>query len=353
MILGARRTIQCGAVTITAMALAACGQTTSETSSSSDSETSETSIFITTSVFSAPWMVGVEKGIFVEHGLDVELTTVDTGSGLTQALASGDADFVPGGFGVILPPLDQGLPLKVVASAMGDATQQYDKQLAIVAGDGSGINDVEDLAGKKIGLVIAGTTNQYLDATLARHGISLDAIEKIQVDPGSTAPALSEGRIDAAVTWEPYGTILLNDVPGAQLVQRGGGYLSYNSTVATTAEMIEKDPDKVQRLVDAWAEAAQYVRNNPAETGEIVTHWISGLDAEVAAEAQEYVPSDPRISAGWMEAFATEMERLVENETLSGEIDVEDVVDPTFLTNTVESHPELFNDLDEVELYSK
>lgn len=306
--------------------------------------------FASTSLASTPWMVGVEQGIFIKHGLNLTLKTVDTGGQLTQGLTSGDADFIPLAFSLTLSAINQKLPVVVVAVAMGDSTgKRSDDPLTITARKDSGVRAPSDLVGKKVGLVLAGTTREYLDAVLAARNVNPKNVTLVQVPPGGTATALQTERIDAAVTWEPYGTMIINSVPGAYLVQRGGRFITYSSALLTRSDVIQKNPEKVRRFVAAWLEATHWTRQHPKEAGEIATRWVPGLDAGVAAAAIKHVPNDPRISGVWIKALKDYSAQMEKRGALPGPLDVEKHIDARFLRQALQSGSRNLVDLEQVD----
>src|SRR5205807_2076109 len=78
------------------------------------------------------------------------------------------------------------------------------------------------------GLAKAQTSDEYFKMVLARRGMKYDdvTIENIMTPP-ALAPALKDGKVDAIVSWEPYNTAVLEQVPDSYVVLRGGGHLSY------------------------------------------------------------------------------------------------------------------------------
>ena len=106
---------------------------------------------------------------------------------------------------------------KVIGLIMNDATSDdCDDPLAIVTKKGTGIEagKIADLKGKAIGLALGQTSDEYFKMVLRRANMKYEdlTIENIWSQFG-LAPALAEGKVDAVVSWEPYVTQVLTQVP--------------------------------------------------------------------------------------------------------------------------------------------
>lgn len=293
-----------------------------------------------------PYYVGVEKGIWLKHGVDVKLTTFGSGPELAKALQVKEVDFGHQSHANILVAVEQGLPFVVLAMSLGDQTKRYsDSQLTIVAAKDSGIKAVPDLVGKKVGLVTVGTADEYLRAVLAKNGISADKVEMLNVPAGNTTQALQTGQVQAVVNWEPFGTMALNQVPGSYLVQRGGNYITYSAFFVTRPDVIAERPDVVQKIIDGWVEACWWTRKNPDESALVAIRWVPGLDSETAKRVMQYIPFDPRVTRLAFEALDDTKKQLLEQKKLKGDVNLEKFTNLDFLKKTMDQHPEWLADL--------
>ena len=88
----------------------------------------------------APLYVGMEKGIFQKHGLDVQLKKVASGFEALSAVQTGDAQVADAVAAVVAQAAQQGVEVRAVLMANGDptGTKQTDMYFAIVARKESG-----------------------------------------------------------------------------------------------------------------------------------------------------------------------------------------------------------------------
>lgn len=91
------------------------GEAASEDDVAQDGQLTEVSIGVVPVVDVAPIYLGVQEGIFEDHGLDVDLTVAQGGAAIIPAVQSGDFDFGFSNITSLVIGESQGLPLQVVA----------------------------------------------------------------------------------------------------------------------------------------------------------------------------------------------------------------------------------------------
>ncbi len=293
-----------------------------------------------------PSFVGVEKGIFLKHGLDLKLKVLNTGQEMSKALQAGEAQIIGSAYSNFPVAVERGMAAKGVVGLMGDRTSRYsDEPVSIWTRKATGITRVEDLAGRKVGTPVGGTGDEYLGVALSKKGIARDKVNLLNVPPGNLASALQGGGVDAVACWEPFGSLVQARVADAVLVARGGGLLGYFINMAMRNDVIDKSPDLVERYVLAVAEAAQYTRQHLDEAAEIATRWVTGLDAAVARQAIRHMTFDPRITQHTVAAWEDNVRILLEQKKLRAALPWQQGVELRFIEKVMKSHPQLFADL--------
>ena len=297
-----------------------------------------------------PMFVGVEKGFFKGHGVDVRLKVVNTGSDMVSAMQKREVQVGDMSVTTFLKARHAGDPFRVIGLIQNDATRSNaDEPLAIVARKGSGIRPgaIEDLRGKRVGLAQAQTSDEYFKMVLARRGVRYDEVTIVNImAPPALAPALREGKVDAVVSWEPFNTIVLDQVPESYAVIRGGGHLSYIMVATAHDPTIQSDPKVLRAFVAGLAQASQYTRRNRDEAVEIFAKWVPGIDVAVGKKAVRHISYDPRVSGAVMQAFEAAEDDVLKN-TLKGapRLGIPEQFATSFLADAQRSHPEYFSDL--------
>ncbi|HEU4660625.1 MAG TPA: ABC transporter substrate-binding protein [Pseudolabrys sp.] len=295
-----------------------------------------------------PMFVGAEKGFFRAHGVDASFRVVDTGTDMVNALHNGEAQVGDMSTTTYLKAVHAGNPFQVIGLIMNDATDdRCDTPLAIVSRNGTGISKIGDVRGKKIGLARGQTSDEYFKMVLRRAGVKYDdvTIENIWSQFG-LAPALRDGKVDAIVTWEPYVTQALTQVPGSYLVIRGGQHMSYVMVAVAHGPTVESKPAVIKSIAAGLAQSSHFTRNNRDEAVEIFAKWVPGTDVAIGKEAVKHISFDPRMSPNVLRAFENAEDEVLTN-TLKGapRLDVPSLFRPEFMQQVEKEHPEYFADL--------
>ncbi len=207
----------------------------------------------------APFFIAEEKGYFEEAGVDVELISKSGSSGETyQQVSTGG--IVAGGatWGAGLFNATQaGASISVIAS-VSRVPEEGKNPAPLMVSESSGITDVSELRGKKIGVPGTGGFGIYsVYRALDTAGISLDDVELVNLSPGDIPPALANGSIDASWTIEPISSAISAQGLGHEILD-----VSYQAGVelgalAFNSEYVEKYPEAVTAFTAAYLRAVQ------------------------------------------------------------------------------------------------
>src|SRR6476661_7043604 len=297
-----------------------------------------------------PMFIGAEKGFFAKHGVDAKMLVVDTGTDMVNAMHDGRAQIGDMSTTTYLKAVHAGEPFKVIGLIMNDATRDNcDDPLAIVTKKGRGIEPgkVTDFKGKKIGLARGQTSDEFFKMVLRRAKMKYEdlTIENIWSQFG-LAPALKEGKVDAIVTWEPFVTQALTQVPDTYEVIRGGQHMSYVMVAVAHGPTIESTPAVIKSIAAGLAQSSHFTRKNPDEAVEIFAKWVPGTDVAIGKKSIKHIHFDPRMSPNVLRAFENAEDEVLMN-TLKGapRLDVPKLFRPEFMQQVEKEHPDYFADL--------
>jgi NitT/TauT family transport system substrate-binding protein len=293
-----------------------------------------------------PSFVGVEKGLFLKHGVDVKLKVLGTGQEMSKALQAGEVEAIGAAYSNYPLAVERGMAAKGVVGLMGDRSGRYwDQSVSIWTRKGTGIVKIEDLAGRRVGTPAGGTADEYLGVVLKKKGVPREKVSVLNVPPGNVVSALAGGSVEAVACWEPFGSQIEAKVPDAVLLSRGGGHIGYFINMGVRNDVIEKKPDLVERYVIGMAEATHYTRRNLDEAAEISTRWIAGLDVAVARQAIRQMVFDARITSATVAAWDENVKILLEQKKLRTAVPWQQGIDLRFIDKVMKSHPQFFGDL--------
>ncbi|SEJ39146.1 sulfonate transport system substrate-binding protein [Azotobacter beijerinckii] len=229
--------------------------------------------------------VGTYKGaapsFLEEAGLapppyEVSYAELAGGNLIVEALAGGSLDV---GSMSEIPPvfaIQSQAPIKLIAVLRGDVNNQV-----FLVPQGSGVREIAELRGKRVGFVRSTTSHYFLIKALKEQGLSLADIEPVGLTPQDGFSAFQSGQLDAWVIYGIYIQIALARTH-ARIVKTALGYLSGNYVIAARAESL-KDPYRVAAIKDYLAREQQvwdWVQANP-ESWAKKSAAITGIDASL------------------------------------------------------------------------
>ncbi|MGM7666647.1 ABC transporter substrate-binding protein [Microbacterium sp. A93] len=298
------RTLRTLAVTAAALfALTACGSGSTSGGGGSSAEAADATtsgeltpieVGVIPIVDVASIYLGVQEGIFEDHGLDVTLTLAQGGAAIVPAVQSGQMDFGFSNVASIIIGRDAGLPLKIVATGPQSTGDGQDDAAAVMVPGDSEIQSMADLEGRRVAV---NTLNNINHATayegVKQAGGTVEGVDFVEVGFPDMVGQLQAGNVDAITAVEPFVT----------MAEQGGARNIYGffaepvqdlsvSGYFTTDQLIEQDPELVEAFTAAMKESQQYATDHPEDAKAILSSYTS-IDAETVDELT--MPAFPQL----------------------------------------------------------
>ncbi len=120
------------------------------------------------------------------------------GGDVIRAMASGDVQMGETGSSPLTAAASQGQDIKLfwISADIADAE-------ALIARNGSNINSMKDLAGKKVATPFVSTAHYQLMAAMKMEGVDAKSVNVMNMRPPEIAAAWERGDIDATFIWDP------------------------------------------------------------------------------------------------------------------------------------------------------
>lgn len=202
-----------------------------------------------------PVFVAIDRGYFAEQGFEPVLKYFDAAQPIAVAAASGDIDVGATGLTAgFYNMAGQGV-LKIVAGQSHEKPgYQSNAVIASLKGFNGGLQSLESLAGKSIGIAAIGSTTHYALGLLAeKYRIDLKAI---RIVPLQTIPnmvsALRGGQIDGLVVPSTAAIPLLRDGQAKLLGYVGDETPWQIGAVFTSSKTALEKRDFVTRFLTAY-----------------------------------------------------------------------------------------------------
>jgi taurine transport system substrate-binding protein len=226
------------------------------------------------------------------------------GGDVIKAMASGDVQIGEAGSSPIAAAASQGQDLKLfwIIDDIGDAE-------ALIVRNGSGINSMKDLKGKKIATPFVSTAHYQLMAGMKLEGVDPKTVNVLNMRPPEIAAAWERGDIDGAFIWDP----VLSKIKGngksiASSSSIGAkGYPTFDGIVVNAKWASENEAFMVA-LVKALAKADAEYRGNVAKWTvdspqvKAIAKWTKADAKDVPASMMLYkFPTmEQQMSATWL-----------------------------------------------------
>ena len=268
--------------------------------------------------------VAQEKGYFADEGLDVTIEHSAGGGEHLQLLAAGEVQVTTQDAAVLLKRrADPGLPL-VSLALIGQKGQQ-----AFVAMADSGIDTPKDWEERTVGF--KGTPPPDLFAIMEAAGVDQNKVELVNV--GFDPRVFTEGQVDVYPVFKSNEPNIIRSW-GYELNMWDAadyGVPTLGLTYVATEEMIEQNPELLQKFMNAAMRGIEFARENPEEAVEIVMVY-AGEEADPAhmrymlgtelADAQS--PITDEFGLGWQtaEQWQALQDMLAQYEAIAEPVDV-------------------------------
>lgn len=277
----------------------------------------------------APYFIAQEQGYFEEEGLEVDIREGEGSATTATLVGTGDDDFGIIAAGTVLTSVNEGVPITTLATIFQDTPT------AVIIHPDSDIDELEDLYGQELGLMPRSVTYNEWEAVARINDIDRDQINEVSMDRTVVEPLLS-GRVDAAIAWA------LND--GTQIRQEGvdAEFIPFPelgldipaSTLATSTDMLEDNPEAVEGMVNAVLRGWEFAMNNPDEALDIFFAQETGAEEDFNREkfpiALDLAGDPDTVGHNDEDAWSALIDLYLDAELLDEPLAIDDVITEGF-----------------------
>jgi len=232
--------------------------------------------------------LGIKRGMFRQHGLDVSLATAANPGVVISAMESGQDQF---GFVTVVVAVNavaHGTALKCVSSVDGNQTPDVAQDgTLLLANPSSGIKSVADLAGKTVATVQLASLNTLdVQEMTKQAGINPSSVHYVPMGFAEMPQALKQGTVQAAVIVAPFAEAAV--AAGAKVIAHPNVVVMSNQATtcfASTDSYLAHHVKIADEFQAAMNEAIAYTKTHlDAAAATLPAH---GLATNVKAAEQE------------------------------------------------------------------
>ena len=278
----------------------------------------------------APFFLGVDKGFYLEEGLDVTILEGSGSSTTVKLLGNGTNSIGYADSATMMRGVTAGVPVSAVAVTFQSSPMSF-----IYRADAARPTTIEELAGTKIAITAGDASLSIFEACLGANDMTMDDIELVQVsNPQAKETAVLEGIVDAFLGYFVDQPLRMQKVTG---VEMGWSKLVDICNVNTLSSAIivnnfwaEENPEIVEKFVRASQRAWAYTEEYPEEAAEIFAEHAEAFDAPLALAEIEgsltlmHTPNSEGKPIGWsaLEDWQATQQVLAEYASFKPEEDV-------------------------------
>jgi taurine transport system substrate-binding protein len=223
----------------------------------------------------------VKNSKWLEEALpdfNIKWVKFDSGADVNTAFIAKELDFGALGSSPVARGLSAPLNIPYQVAFVLDVAGDNE---ALVAREGSGVNTIAELKGKRVGTPFASTAHYSLLAALDQNGLSPSDVQLIDLQPQAILAAWERGDIDAAYTWLPTLDQLRATgkdlITSRQLAKDGKPTLDL---AVVSTEFAEAKPE----VVDVWRQQQARALTTIADEPEVAAKAIA---AEIGLSPEE------------------------------------------------------------------
>jgi ABC-type nitrate/sulfonate/bicarbonate transport system substrate-binding protein/tetratricopeptide (TPR) repeat protein len=225
-----------------------------------------------------PWLAR-DTGLYEQNGLDAEIISVGTGPLAVQAMIAGELDLAYNTAPSLVTANLGGADVVMLAGGVNTMI------FSLVAG--SGVDRIEDLRGKRLGITRLGTSSDFnARYVLKRYGLEPDAdVAMIQMSGiPEILTGLVAGAVDAGMMSHP--TLVNAKQQGYHVVLDLGklGLEYQHNGVMSTRHYVDAHPDAVRRVLKAHVEAIHRFKTDKAAAIDSLSRFTQITDPAILEE---------------------------------------------------------------------
>jgi NitT/TauT family transport system substrate-binding protein len=213
---------------------------------------------------SALLYIAKQQGMFKRQGVDVAFENYQAGAYAVNDLLAGKVDVATAIEFVLVLQGFKKEDLRAIGTISSSDT------IEVVAGKDRGIKKPRDLIGKSVGSSKGTATDFFLSSFLSFNNIHPGEVLTVDVKPAEVLTALSDGKIDAAVSFSPFLGTIKKSMAGRIISWPAQGGRDFYYLLITREELIRKRPGTVTGFLKGLLEAEDYLKKHEREAQDIM-----------------------------------------------------------------------------------
>lgn len=209
--------------------------------------------------------IAQKKGYFADQGLSIKYQSFSSGRDALNSVLSGKTDIATTYETPVVLQAIMGKQISIITEL-----HNSNKNTALIARKKNGINSVEDLAGKRIGVTKRTNAEFFLNLFLVSNGLSIKDVTLVNITPNQMQEHFVDGSVDAVATWNPHLLNIYNALPEQDVIRFSSDVYTEVSVLAGMQDVIERKASAFKKMLAALSKASDFLLNHPQESLDIV-----------------------------------------------------------------------------------
>jgi NitT/TauT family transport system substrate-binding protein len=226
---------------------------------------------------SIAFFVAQKKGFFKDAGLDVQTKTFSSPGDPLMPLLSGDLDAALSTADSVVTVADKA-PGQLKIVYLTDTSAGADAVLAKRE-----IGELKAIKGRKVAATLGQCNHLLLQKALEKAGLSEKDIQLVNMNPDDAGAAFAAGKIDVAVTWEPWITKVSGEKTGHVIFSSKDTPNLILDVLAIGAKTAKSKPAETRAFLKALTRGYEFVQAHPDEAAVLAGQSLEQKPEEVTA----------------------------------------------------------------------
>lgn len=203
-------------------------------------------------------IIAKQQGFFSQYGIDADIRVIESGSKAVAMMLNDELDISESAVFALVSNSFRRKDFKILTQV---ATTGNDNM--IVARKDKGIRKIEDLVGKKVGVLKAGFPQYVLDMMLLNAGLDPKNVRLVFEETDRLYQMLSSGELDAACIYGLWIDKAKKNLKDNAVVFHDDKITHVTIVHAGKSKKFESNPDIYSRVLKAYIKAEEHVKKNP------------------------------------------------------------------------------------------
>jgi ABC-type nitrate/sulfonate/bicarbonate transport system substrate-binding protein len=206
---------------------------------------------------------------FSDNGLNVTILPYISGAAALGAMVNGDVNIAASSEFTVVNKISTNSNISVIG-----AIDRF-QQINIAAREDRGIQNVTDLVNKSVGLTFGTSAEYFFGRFLELNGMNHSQVKTVNIQPNHIVDALTNGTVDAVVTWQPYLYRIHNQLANDIVEWPAQSGQQVYSVLSATNSWLDTHNKTVTQFLDAISQAENYLQNNPVDGKSIIMNQLN------------------------------------------------------------------------------